>query len=224
MERHRPFFLLSDGGYRRSTGSLLQGFEGAISAAPKKIAALIIRERVKGSGFREASDEELLNLLQDLKPLCLAHSICLIVHGDLDLVVAGHADGVHLNARSTSPQAARAKLSPDAVIGYSAHSFDEAREVVEQGADYVLFSPVFPPLSKTATRLSLGLEKLKEASAALPEHLVALGGISKENISSCREAGASRIAMISSVIGAEDTHQAMRDIVKAWEEAEMEIA
>ncbi len=216
MSASRPFVLLSDGGERRESGTLVEAFQQALLAAPEKIYAILIRERVPNSKYPPASDDELTEILLSVRPLCQTHAIRLIVHSETALALSGVADGVHLNASGESIASVRAKLSPNSTLGYSAHSIDEAQRAVAEGADYVFLSPIFAPLSKHDERPPLGLETLQSASRLLPEQVVALGGISLENLQACRKVGAKKVAMISSVIGAKKPGEAMRLLSDAW--------
>ena len=86
---------------------------------------------------------------------------------------------------------------PGFLIGVSCHTLDEVRAAEEEGADYVVFGPVFAPRSKVTALAPRGIEALAEAARAVRIPVLALGGITRENAQDCMRAGAAGIAAIS---------------------------
>jgi len=122
----------------------------------------------------------------------------LLVNDRVDIARAAGADGVHLTAQSLPADVARDICGPDFLIGVSTHSLAEARAAQVTGADFVVFGPIFETESKRAFGEPQGLDKLREVAAELGEFpVLAIGGITRENLASCIEAGASGIAGIS---------------------------
>ena len=122
----------------------------------------------------------------------------LLVNDRLDIALAAGADGVHLTSRSLPADVVRNICGPDFLIGVSTHSLAEARAARAAGADFVVFGPVFDTESKRAFGEPQGLEKLREVTNALGEFpVLAIGGITRENLAACIDAGASGIAGIS---------------------------
>lgn len=106
--------------------------------------------------------------------------------------------------------AARASLAPSTVIGYSAHSSDEAEAAVDAGADYVFFSPVFATSSKPDAE-PRGIEALRECVDRLNGTPVyALGGITPTNMEKCLQAGAYGVAVLSGILHAKNPMEAAR--------------
>jgi thiamine-phosphate pyrophosphorylase len=134
-------------------------------------------------------------------------------HEDIEAVLAVHADGVHLPSGG-SPEAARARL-PDALIGASAHSADEAAALLGAGADYVTASPVFLTASKPGYGPALGVEGLARIVAQAPGPVIALGGITPANAGLCLSAGARGIAVMGEIMRAADPQAIVERILRA---------
>jgi thiamine-phosphate pyrophosphorylase len=134
-------------------------------------------------------------------------------HEDVEAVAWSGADGVHLPSGG-SPEAARARL-PDALIGASAHSADEAAALLGAGADYVTASPVFLTASKPGYGPALGVEGLARIVAQAPGPVVALGGITPANAGLCLSAGARGIAVMGEVMRAADPQAIVERILRA---------
>ena len=121
----------------------------------------------------------------------------LLVNDRSDIARAAGADGVHLTAQSLPVEVVRSIYGADFLIGVSTHSLDEARGARAGGADFVVFGPVFETESKRAFGEPQGLSKLAEMTRALGEFpVVAIGGITLDNVDECFEAGARGIAAI----------------------------
>jgi thiamine-phosphate pyrophosphorylase len=104
---------------------------------------------------------------------------------------------VHLTARSLSAEVVRNIYGAEFLIGVSTHSVREAEDAQKAGADFVVFGPVFETESKRAFGEPQGLNKLREVTRAVGEFpVVAIGGITLENVGDCFAAGASGVAAI----------------------------
>ncbi len=122
----------------------------------------------------------------------------LLVNDRADIAATAGADGVHLTTRSLEPRIVRQKFGDDFLIGASTHSFAEATTARDEGADFVVFGPIFQTQSKAAYGPPLGLDRLANVTSKLaPFPVVALGGISSDNARECLRAGASGVAGIS---------------------------
>ena len=121
----------------------------------------------------------------------------LLVNDRSDIARAAGADGVHLTTQSLPAELVRNIFGAGFLIGVSTHSLDEARAARAGGADFVVFGPVFETESKRAYGEPQGLDKLAEVTRALGEFpVVAIGGITLDNVDECFQAGARGIAAI----------------------------
>ena len=122
----------------------------------------------------------------------------LIVNDRVDVARAAGADGVQLTARSLPASIVRRVCGSEFLIGASTHSREEAQAARDGGADFVLFGPVFETEAKRAFGPPQGLNKLRDVARALDEFpVLAIGGITLENIPACLSAGARGVAGIS---------------------------
>ncbi|HTB14021.1 MAG TPA: thiamine phosphate synthase [Bryobacteraceae bacterium] len=120
-----------------------------------------------------------------------------LVNSRVDVAIAAGAAGVHLPSGSIAASEWRAITPPGFLIGVSCHYFEEVAQAEEEGADYVLFGPVFAPLSKTSDLAPRGVEELRRVCGRVRIPVLALGGITWENSQSCVEAGAAGVAGIT---------------------------
>ena len=121
----------------------------------------------------------------------------LLVNDRSDIARAAGADGVHLTTQSLPVDVVRNTCGAEFVIGVSTHSLDQARAAPSAGADFVVFGPVFETESKRTYGEPQGLENLREVARALGEFpVVAIGGITLDNVDECFQAGARGIAAI----------------------------
>jgi len=122
----------------------------------------------------------------------------LLVNDRADVARAAGCDGVHLTAVSLEASAVRRAFGEDFLVGVSTHSLAEAREARDGGAaDFATFGPVFDTPSKRAYGPPVGLGALGEAARSLAGFpVVALGGVSEENVAAVLAAGAAGIAAI----------------------------
>ena len=121
----------------------------------------------------------------------------LLVNDRFDIARAASAHGVHLTTRSLPTNLVRSICGDDFLIGVSTHSLETALNARSEGADFIVFGPVFETESKRAFGEPQGLDKLREVTKALEGFpVIAIGGINRENADECFRAGASGIAAI----------------------------
>jgi len=141
----------------------------------------------------------------------------LLVNDRSDIARATGADGVHLTTQSLPAEVVRNIFGAEFLIGVSTHSLDEARAARVGGADFVVFGPVFETESKRAYGKPQGLDKLAEVTRALGEFpVVAIGGVTLDNVDECFQAGARGIAAIGMFTNAENMKDRIYKILTRW--------
>jgi len=168
--------------------TILRQVSAAVTAG---IQLIQIREK-------QLTAQVLFELTAGVVTIVRRSSTRVLVNDRVDIAKSAGADGVHLTTRSLTPDVIRKMFGAKFLIGASTHSLIEAHDARRQGADFAVFGPIFPSPSKEKYGPPLGLRKLSEAARELgPFPLIALGGISIENVNKCLLARASGIAGIT---------------------------
>jgi thiamine-phosphate pyrophosphorylase len=142
----------------------------------------------------------------------------LIVNGRLDVALLCAADGVHLPERGPSVAATRRLAGDGFIIGRSVHSMEEAVKAEEEGADYVQVGAIFSSRSHPG-QSPAGPALLKSVAARVTIPIVAVGGITAENVGQAMRAGASGAAVISAILDSPSPTSSGRRLVEAMAEA-----
>ncbi|MGH9969824.1 MAG: thiamine phosphate synthase [Pyrinomonadaceae bacterium] len=125
----------------------------------------------------------------------------IIINDRVDLALALAADGVHLGQDDLPPEAARRLLGNRAIIGFSTHNLEQARRAADLPIDYLAIGPIFATSSKPNPDPIVGLEGLRKVRQTVGNfQLVAIGGITEENIRGVFEAGADAAAVITAIL------------------------
>ena len=157
---------------------------------------------------KQATPIERRQLGETVLEVATARGVPLIINDDIDTATGIGADGVHLGQEDWAaiPPAERAdRLAGVSIVGLSTHSLDQARSAQRDGVDYIGVGPVFPTATKPGVA-AVGLDLVRAVSRA-PEVTVpffAIGGITVENVDRVLAAGATRVAVVSAILTAND--------------------
>ncbi len=160
---------------------------------------------------------ELLTIARKLKSLCLQQDALFVVNDHLDIALASDADGLHLGQDDLPADVARRLLSIDKIIGCSVTSVAQAIAARSQGADYIAAGAAYSTTSKEGVEV-VGLETVTAIKKAVSLPLVAIGGITPDNVAEALSAGADAVAVISAILGAESPEAATRQITSRIKE------
>ena len=161
---------------------------------------------------KSCSSRELVRIGRDIRGITRRSSVLFIINDRLDVALACGADGVHLGQGDMRTDVARQIAPPGFIIGVSVSTVYDALQAEREGADYVALSPVFSTGTKPDAGPGHGLEVLREIRRNVSVPVIAIGGISRENIRDVIAAGADGVAVISAVAGAEDITAAAREL------------
>ncbi|HLC42539.1 MAG TPA: thiamine phosphate synthase [Methylomirabilota bacterium] len=164
---------------------------------------------------KDLSGRELYELASELRALTRQYGARLLINDRIDIALAVDADGVHLPSDSFPPTEARRLLGSGKLIGVSTHSLDQAKSAEKEGADFIVFGPVFDTPSKRGYGPPLGIDALAKAADALGKPVFAIGGISVEDVPRLRKAGARGVAAISAILSSPDPGRAVRRFIGA---------
>jgi len=171
-----------------------------------------IQLREKGGSTRR-----MIEVAESMAVVCREAGVPLIVNDRIDVAMASDADGVHLGQSDFPIPLARRLLGKDKLIGGSAATLEEARVCLADGADYIGFGPVYVTGSKEDAGPVSGPAVLKQVVKTTPLAILAIGGITAENVREVMEAGAYGIAVISAVCCQIDPEGSTRAIREALE-------
>lgn len=175
------------------------------------ISGLSIPEQVRrfiagGATFiqirdKQASSREFFEAAAAAIAIAREHNVNVVINDRVDIAMMLDADGVHLGQEDLSPIQARQLLGERAIIGYSTHTLQQAKEAAAMPVDYIAFGPVFPTSTKDRPDPVVGLEMLRQVKELIGDRpLVAIGGITAETVRSVIDAGADSAAIISDVL------------------------
>lgn len=155
--------------------------------------------------------KELLEEAKQMKALCARYGVPLIINDNVEVAKSADADGVHIGQEDMDVPTARRLLGQDKLIGVSARTVEQAVLAWEQGADYLGVGAVFATGTKPDAQ-AISRERLKAVCEAVPIPVVAIGGITKDNLTYLTGSGISGAAAASAIFAQADTMQAATEL------------
>lgn len=177
-----------------------------IAAQAIQGGADVIQLREKTGSARQVI-EQAERLLAVTRPA----SVPLIINDRIDVAVAAGADGVHLGQDDLPVAVARQILGAGRLVGQSTHSLQQALEAEGEGVDYVAVGPVYPTPTKPDSP-HVGPALIGRVLAAVRKPLVVIGGIDEGTLPEVLQAGATCVAVVRAVCGADDPQAAAREL------------
>ncbi len=153
----------------------------------------------------------------EIQKLCKAYSIPFIVNDNVEIARKIHADGVHVGQKDMAAGDVRNLLEPDQILGVSAQTVEQAVLAEKQGADYLGVGAVFPTGTK-ADAQEVSVETLTQICGAVNIPVVAIGGITRDNIARLQGSGICGVAVVSAIFAAtnirEETEKLRKQVEK----------
>lgn len=166
---------------------------------------------------KELGEQEFFEEALEIQKLCRKYQVPFLINDNVELAARIGADGVHVGQKDMEASKAREKLGPDAVIGVSARTVEEALEAQRQGADYLGVGAVFHTDSKTDAA-EVDHDVLKEICEKVEIPVIAIGGITRDNVTRLKGAGVCGIAVISAIFAQKNIEAAARELRALTEE------
>ena len=169
--------------------------------------------------MKDASDDEVRKAAAEIQPMCKAHDAIFLLDDSVELAKELKADGVHLGKNDMPVDEARRVLGDEFIIGGTANTFDDIERLSRQGADYIGCGPFRFTTTKKNLAPVIGIEgyrdiieKMKAAGIDLP--VVAIGGITADDIDDILATGVRGIAVSGTVLRAENPVAMMKQIIQ----------
>lgn len=169
----------------------------------------VVKESLEGGAtmiqLREKNLEEgpFLEEAKELQALCREYKVPFIVNDNVDIALEMNADGIHVGQSDMEAGMVREKLGPDKILGVSAQTVDQAVLAEKRGADYLGVGAVFPTGSKDDA-VEVDFDTLKAICEAVTIPVVAIGGITRDNVTQLSGSGICGVAVISAIYAQED--------------------
>ena len=179
--------------------------EIVVAAAQGGAGAIQLREK-------DLSARDLYALGARLQAALVPYGVPLLINDRLDVALALDVAGVHLAGHSLPTAIARRVLGAGKLLGVSTHSVEEARCAADDGADFIVFGPVFATPSKVVYGPPQGLQHLTTVVRAVRIPVLAIGGIDHTNLPQVVQAGVYGVAMIRAVLAAPDPYKATQQL------------
>ena len=200
-------YAVTDRAWAGGTEGLLRQVAEAIDGG-----AGIVQLREKHLGQADFLEEA-----ERFVALCREKGAVSIINDNVDIAAQVGADGVHIGQEDLEAGRARALLGPDKVIGVSAHSVAEALAAQAAGADYLGVGAAFVTGTKTDAK-PISRETIRAITAAVDIPVVAIGGISRDNILELRDCGLDGVAVVSALFAQTDVKAAAEELLRLSEE------
>ena len=176
-----------------------------------------VEEALKGGATfvqlreKELDQDAFLEEARQLKALCAAYHVPFVINDSVEIAAAIDADGVHVGQSDMEAGDVRAKLGPDKIIGVSAQTVEQALAAEARGADYLGVGAVFHTGTK-ADATAVSYETLREICRAVKIPVIAIGGITRDNVGELAGSGICGVAVVSAIFAQPDIERATREL------------
>ncbi|WP_080796969.1 thiamine phosphate synthase [Arabiibacter massiliensis] len=160
---------------------------------------------------KDAPRAEIVLRARALALLCREAGVPFVVNDDVEAARIAGTDGVHVGQSDAAVEEARAQLGPDAIVGVSAQTVEQALAAQAAGADYLGVGAVFGTPTKEDAVVT-GADGLAAICAAVDIPVVAIGGLNAATIPTLAGTGADGVAVVSALFAADDIRAAAKEL------------
>ena len=166
---------------------------------------------------KHLDEAHFLEEAKELQTLCRSWHVPFLINDNVEIALAMNADGIHVGQSDMAAGDVRKKLGDDKIIGVSAQTVEQALLAEKAGADYLGVGAVFPTSSKDDAN-EVTYETLKAICSAVSIPVVAIGGITQDNVHQLAGSGICGAAVISAIYAKPDIKKAAAELKTAVKE------
>ena len=176
-----------------------------------------VRQAIEGGATfvqlreKDASHDEMVELARALGEVCRCAGVPFVVDDDVDVALESGADGVHVGQDDTACAEARRRLGPNAIVGVSAQTVEQALRAQEEGADYLGVGALIPTPTKPDA-VDVTFDELRAICEVVDIPVVGIGGLNAQTIGRLEGSGANGAAVVSAIFAADDCYAAAREL------------
>ncbi len=170
---------------------------------------------------KELEEKEFLEEAKNISMLCKKFNVPFIVNDNVDIAIKCNADGVHVGQSDLNAETVRKIIGEDKILGVSATNKEEALIAEKIGADYLGIGSIF----STSTKLDadyVSIEELKDICESVSIPVVAIGGISEENIRELKGSKIDGVAVVSAIFAKNNIKKSTEELLKITREVVLE--
>ncbi len=164
---------------------------------------------------KTATTRDFYQLALRIKPIARQYNVPLLINDRLDIALAVDADGVHVGQEDLPVAVVRRLIGPDKILGATAATVAAAQTAEREGADYIGSGAMFPTLTKPGKQV-LPLNVLAQIKQAVQVPVVAIGGITADNLLTLKITGVDGLAVVSAIMDSADPAAATQEILSRW--------
>ena len=164
---------------------------------------------------KTATTRDFYQLALRIKPIVRQYNVPLLINDRLDIALAVDADGVHVGQEDLPVAVVRRLIGPDKILGATAATVAAAQTAEREGADYIGSGAMFPTLTKPGKQV-LPLNVLAQIKQAVQVPVVAIGGITADNLMTLKITGVDGLAVVSAIMDSADPAAATQEILSRW--------
>ena len=207
MLQIQGMYLVGGLRFHKSISSFLIAVEQALAGGVK-----LFQLRVKEA----LDDKDYLKLARMVRELTLKYNTNFILNDRADLALLCDADGVHLGPDDMDLADARKILGKDKIIGLSSHNFEEAQMALNESPDYLSVGPIYETDCKKTPDAIVGTQLFEKVLKITNVPLVAIGGITTENLSEIVQSGAKCFGVIRGVMQSNNIQFAVQEYIQVY--------